>query len=295
MSLLDLFCHVDDFWQRFAPTWQQHQLETGHRQRQRARQLCESEMMTILIHFHQQRYRDFKAYYTHYVQPHLKREFPGLVSDNRFVELMPSVLLPLCAYLRSCYGSGTGIAFIDSTPLAVCHNRRIPQHKGFAHIAARGKSSVDWFYGFKLHVVVNDRGELLACRLTPGNVDDRSPVRSLVKRLSGWLYGDRGYLSQPLTRDLLERQHLRLVTKLKANMKNRLLTMTEQLLLRKRAILETIIDQLKNISQIEHTRHRSFSNLAVNLLCGLLAYCHQPRKPSLRLEQLPQLDDLIPN
>jgi hypothetical protein len=251
--------------------------------------------MTILIHFHQQRYRDFKTYSTQYVQVHLRAEFPGLVSDTRFVELIPSVLLPLCVYLRTCYGTSTGIAFIDSTPLAVCHNRRIPQHKGFAHIAARGKSSVGWFYGFKLHVIVNDRGELLSCRLTPGNVDDRSPVRALVKRVSGWLYGDRGYLSQALTRDLLETRKLRLVTKLKSNMKARLLTLSEKLMLRKRSILETIIDQFKNISQIEHTRHRSFTNLAVNILCGLIAYCHQPKKPSLRLEPLPQLDALIPN
>lgn len=295
MSLLDLFCHVDDFWQVFAPHWSKHQLQSGVKQRQRTRQLCESEIMTILIHFHQQRYRDFKTYYTKYVQEHLKAEFPGLVSYTRFVELIPSVLLPLCVYLRTCYGTSTGIAFIDSTPLAVCHNRRIPQHKGFAHIAARGKSSVGWFYGFKLHVVVNDRGELLACRLTPGNVDDRSPVRALVKRVSGWLYGDRGYLSQSLTRDLLETRKLRLVTKLKANMKERLLTLSEKLMLRKRSILETIIDQFKNISQIEHTRHRSFTNLAVNVLCGLIAYCHQPKKPALYLEPLPQLDALIPN
>jgi transposase len=295
MSLLDLFCHVDDFWQVFAPHWRQHQLQSGLRRRQRTRHLCESEIMTILIYFHQQRYRDFKTYYTQYVQAHLRAEFPGLLSYTRFVELIPSVLLPLCVYLRTCYGTSTGIAFIDSTPLAVCHNRRIPQHKGFAHIAARGKSSVGWFYGFKLHVVVNDRGELLACRLTPGNVDDRSPVRALVKRVSGWLYGDRGYLSQSLTRDLLETCKLRLVTKLKANMKARLLTLSEKLLLRKRSILETIIDQFKNISQIEHTRHRSFTNLAVNVLCGLIAYCHQPKKPALKLDPLPQLDAVIPN
>lgn len=295
MSLLDLFCHVDDFWMAFAKEWQQQRLQSGARQRRRSGQLCESEIMTILIHFHQMRYRDFKTYYTQYVQKHLQNEFPGLVSYQRFVEWMPAVLVPLCAYLRSCFGACTGISFIDSTPIAVCHNRRIPQHKTFASVAQRGRNSVDWFYGFKLHLVVNDRGELLACRLTPGNVDDRSPVPKLVKRLFGWLFGDKGYLSQPLTQQLFETFNLRLVTKLKSNMRNRLLFATDRFLLRKRAILETIVDQLKNISQIEHTRHRSLTNFMVNLVCGLIASCHQPTKPSLNLHPYPRLDDLIPN
>jgi transposase-like protein len=132
------------------------------------------------------------------------------------------VLVPLCAYLQSCYGDCTGIAFIDSTPLVVCHNRRIHSHKVFDGPAARGRNSVDWFYGFKLHVVVNDRGELLACRLTAGNIDDRAPVPKLVKDLWGKLFADKGYLSQPLFEQLLNDYDLQLITKLKSNMKNRL-------------------------------------------------------------------------
>jgi hypothetical protein len=275
-------------------------LEDGMKQRRRTGQLCKSEIMTILIYFHtygelryQMRYRDFKTYYTQFVQVYLRAEFPTLVSYNRFVELMPSVLVPLCAYLHHCYGHCTGINFIDSTPLAVCHNRRIPRHRTFAQVAQRGKNSVDWFYGFKLHLVVNDRGELLACRLSAANVDDRVPVPQLVKRLWGKLFGDKGYLSQPLTEQLRQRG-IHLITKLKANMKNRLLLLSDKLLLRKRSILETIVDQLKNISQIEHSRHRSLANLMVNLVAGLIAYCHQPKKPSLVLD-LPQLEVLIPN
>lgn len=193
------------------------------------------------------------------------------------------------------FGACTGISFVDSTPIAVCHNRRIPQHKTFDGIAQRGKNSADWFSGFKLHLVVNDRGELLACQLTAGNVDDRSPVPRLIKRLFGWLFGDKGYLSQPLVKELLETFGVRLVTKLKSNMKPRLMSLTDHLLLRKRSILETIVDQLKNISQIEYTRHRSLANFMVNLVCGLLAYCHQPLKPSLNLDSYPRLDDFIPN
>lgn len=249
--------------------------------------------MAIMIYFHQMRYRDFKTYYIQFVQVYLRSEFPKLVSYNRFVELLPSVLMPLCAYLQSCYGDCTGISFIDSTPIAVCHNRRIRQHRVFAHVAQRGKNSVDWFFGFKLHLVVNDRGELLACRLTAANVDDRAPVAKLMQRLWGKLFGDKGYLSQPLTRQLRQRG-ITLITKLKSNMKNRLILLSDKLLLRKRSILETLIDQLKNISQIEHSRHRSLANFMVNLVAGLIAYCHQPKKPSLVLD-LPQIETLIPN
>jgi hypothetical protein len=293
MSLLELFCHVDDFCQAFVPEWEQELLHSGLKRRRRAGQLCTSEIMTILIYFHQMRYRDFKTYYAQFVQVYLAAEFPTLVSYNHLVELMPSVLVPLCAYLQSCYGSCSGVSFIDSTPLSVCHNRRIPRHRVFRGVAQRGKNSVDWFFGFKLHLVVNDRGQLLACRLTAGNVDDRTPVPQLAKWLWGKLFGDKGYLSQPLTQQLRQRG-VHLITRLKSKMKNRLILLSDKLLLRKRCILETIIDQLKNISQIEHTRHRSFANFMVNIVCGLIAYCHQPTKPSLALD-LPQLEALIPN
>jgi hypothetical protein len=293
MSLLELFCHVDDFWKIFAPEWEQEQLQSRLKRRRRAGQLCASEIMTILIFFHQMRYRDFKTYYTQFVQVYLQAEFPHLVSYSRFVEQMSAVLVPLCAYLQSCYGSCSGVSFIDSTPLAVCHNRRIGRHRVFRGIAQRGKNSVDWFFGFKLHLVVTDRGDLLACRLTAGNVDDRTPVPQLTQRLWGKLFGDKGYLSQPLTEQLRQRG-VQLITRLKSNMKNRLILLSDKLLLRKRSIIETITDQLKNISQIEHSRHRSLTNFMVNLVCGLIAYCHQPKKPSLALD-LPQLEALIPN
>jgi hypothetical protein len=289
MSLLELFCAVDDFCRQLEPAWRQQQLASGLRQRQRTRQLCLSEIMTILIAFHSSGYRNFKTYYREQVCRYWHAEFPGLVSYQRFVEFMPSALLPLCAYLRSCLGTCPGISFLDSTPLAVCDNHRIAQHKVFDGVARRGKSSTGWFFGFKLHLLFNDRGELLSLALTPGNVDDRKPVPRLVKRLFGKLFADKGYLSQALFQQLLETFGLRLITKLKSNMKNRLLAVEDKLLLRKRAIVETIIDQLKNISQIEHTRHRSVTNFLVNLLCGLIAYCHQPKKPSLQLDVRPRL------
>jgi len=282
-SLLELFVSVDDFCQVFLPFWERKLMQDGSKKRRRAGQLSVSEIMTILIHFHQSHYRDFKTYYTDYVCQHLRKEFPKLVSYERFVILMPSVLGPLSAYLKSLYGRCHGISFIDSTALAVCDNHRIHNHKVFAGVAQRGKGSMDWFYGLKLHLVVNDCGELLACQITPGNVDDREPVPTLSRRLFGKLIADRGYISQALFEQLLETFGVQLITRLRKNMKNRLMPLMDKLLLRKRAIIESIVDQLKNISQIEHTRHRSPTNCFINIIADLIAYCHQPKKPSLNL------------
>ena len=147
---------------------------------------------------------------------------------------------------------------------------------------------MDWFFGFKLHLVINDRGELLSVRLTPGNTDDRRPVPELVKGLFGKLFGDKGYISQPLF-DLLYGEDVQLVTKLKRGMKNRLMPVFDKIMLRKRAIVESVMDQLKNISQIEHTRHRSVANCLVNLVAGLIAYTWREKKPSLNIRIKEQL------
>jgi hypothetical protein len=281
-SLLELFCDVDDFCQKFEPKWNRRLLASGERQRQRQRSLSLSEIMTIVIYFHQSQYRNFKAYYQDYVLQHLRAEFPNLVSYTRFIEFMPSVLIPLSVYLRTvCFGTCSGISFIDSTSLDVCDNRRIAQHRVFEGWAGRGKTSMGWFFGFKLHLVVNDRGEILNMMLTPGNTDDRKPVPELVRSLFGKLVGDRGYISQALFEELLNNFNIQFIVGIKSNMKNKLLPVFDKILLRKRAIIETIIDQLKNISQIEHSRHRSPMNFLVNLVCGIIAYCRQPKKPSL--------------
>jgi hypothetical protein len=290
MSLLELYCHVDDFCQQTELEWKTRRISDGRAHRERAGELSESELMTILIHFHQSQYRNFKAYYTQHVQAHLRREFPHLVGYARFVQLTPRVFSRLCAYLFSLFGRCTGVSFIDSTFIAVCDNRRIHQHKVFAGLATRGRGSCGWSYGFKLHLVVNDGGELLGCCLTPAHRADVKLLPKLTQRLFGKLFGDKGYLSQPMFEQLL--QHgVQLITRLKSTMKNRLMSLSDKLLLPKRAIIESITDQLKNVSQIEHTRHRSPLNFCINLVCGLIAYCHQPKKPSLRLN-LHQLETL---
>lgn len=282
-SLVELFCDVDDFCQGFLPVMEKKMISSGLRSRKRDRSLTVSEVMTLLILFHQSHYRNFKAYYLEYVLAHLRNDFPGLVSYTRFVDYIPSALIPLCAYFKAtCLGNCTGISFIDSTSLDVCLNQRIASHKVFDGLAARGKTSTGWFFGFKLHLVINDRGELLNVTLTPANVDDRKPVPQLVRNLFGKVFGDKGYISKPLQDLLRQTVGVFLVTKLKSNSKNQLpMAWIDRVLLRKRAIVESVIDQLKNISQIEHSRHRSVSNFLVNLVCGLIAYARQPKKPSL--------------
>src|SRR5450432_67884 len=279
MSLLALFCAVDDFC-RDWDAGQPKRLSGKNGQRLRQPGLSESEIMTIVIHFHQSGYRHFKDYYIEHVQAHLQSEFPHLVSYSRFVTLMQRVVLRLWAYGQACCGRCSGISFMDSTALRVCTNRRITRHKVFAGLAARGQCSLGWFYGFKLHLVINESGEVLAFTLTPGNVDDRKPVPKLVKRLFGKLFSDPGYLSQSLFATLWE-QGIHLITGIRAHMKNRLMLLRDKLLLRKRYIIETINDQLKNQSQIEHSRHRSPVNFVVNVLAGLIAYIWQPKKPAI--------------
>lgn len=283
MNIVALFCRIDDFCQQFEPIFKQKLLAEKPKQRHRKGRLSWSEVMTIVVYFHTSGYRNFKQYYLEYVQTFLRAEFPELVSYNRFVELMKSAVVPLSVYLENCKGEVSGIAFVDSTSISVCHNRRIGAHRVFKDFAKRGHTSVGWFYGFKLHLVINHLGELLGIRLTPGNVDDRQPVPAMVKRVRGKLFGDKGYLSQTLSERLMK-QDLQLITKVRKNMKQRLLSIFDKLLLRKRAVMESVIGQLKNISQIEHSRHRSVTNFIVNVLAGLIAYSHREKKPSLNID-----------
>ena len=282
-SLIALFCVVDDFCQSFLPEWQKTLLEHQGKQRHRACGLSMSEIMTIMIYFHQSHYRDFKAYYLHEIREHLHGYFPTLVSYNRFVELMPSILLPLCFFIASQRKTATGIYFIDSTVIKACHHKRSAQNRVFKGLAKKSRSTMGWFYGFKLHIVVNDLGDLIAFKLSKATTDDRSVVAEMTAGLTGKLIGDKGYISQKLFDELYEKG-LQLLTKLRKNMRNKLMPIIDKILLRKRGIVESVFDQLKNISQIEHSRHRSVNNFMVNILAGLAAYCLQPKKPSLDIE-----------
>lgn len=287
MDFTALFVDVDDFWKHFRPEYEGRLIADGTRRRRREGRLSVSEIMTLLIAFQRSNYRTFKHFYL-YVQRHHRDAFPDLVHYGRFVRLTERVTLPLFAYLRSrCMGQVTGIGFIDSTPLRVCSMKRVSRHRVFDGLAALGKSTIGWFFGFKLHLVINDRGELLAFAITPGNVDDRQPVSTLAKSLWGRLFGDKGYLGKALFEELFEKG-VKLITQIRKNMKNKLMELEEKLLLRKRSLIETVNDQLKNVCQIEHSRHRKPAHFLVHLLAGLAAYANHPTKPSLNLNPAEQ-------
>lgn len=283
-KITEIFCSIDDFCLVFVPKYQK--LLLGTKKRNKPAALALSEVMTIQVLFHFSGYRNFKTFYNAYVCIHLRSFFPHLVSYNRMVELMRDSMVPLAIYLKTqATGQCTGISFIDSTPLRVCHNRRIHNHKVFDGLAKRGQCSIGWFYGFKLHLITSDTGEIIDFMLTPGNVDDRKPlnIERFIRKLFGKLFGDKGYISQALFKNLFFRG-VHLVTKLKRNMKSNSLTpIMDAILLRKRAICETIIDQLKNIFQIEHSRHRSPANFLNNLFSALIAYNFTDKKPSIKL------------
>jgi hypothetical protein len=245
-----------------------------------------SEIMTIVVFFHLSGQRTFKWYYNNMICGFLKDCFPKRLSYNRFVEVMQSTIVPLAVYtIGQSVGKCSGISFIDATSIAVCHPKRISRNKVFEGFAEIGKTTTGWFYGFKLHLTINDKGEILSFCITPGNVDDRNEkvIAKVTKNIFGKLFGDKGYISQKLFEKLWDND-IQLVTSIKKNMKNRLMDMSDKILLRKRSIIETVNDFFKNICHIEHTRHRSCANFMVNLIAGLTAYSFLTKKPSLRLD-----------
>ena len=144
-TLLLLFCAVDEFCKEFMPEWEKHLLQQGLKKRRTPSRLTPSEIMTIFIYFHICRYRDFKTYYTRYVMIHLRQEFPGLVSYCRMVSLLKSVLIPLCVFVQTLSGEKTGIYFVDSMIMKVCHIKREKQHRVFSELAKKSKSTIGWF------------------------------------------------------------------------------------------------------------------------------------------------------
>jgi len=281
-NLTEVFCLIDDFCRQFEPAWERRLLTAGVKKRKRQCDLSLSELMTLAILFHQLRFRQFKSFYLCYACRHLRGEFPGLPSYNRCVELLPRCIVPFAALFETLKGQCDGVSIADATSLAVCDNKRISRHRVFEGAAARGKTSMGWFYGFKLHVIINSRGELLSIQLTPGNIDDRKPVPDLCQGLFGLLFADKGYIAKWLAETLAE-QGISLITTVKKNMKPVPRTAFEKAVLRRRSLIETVFDELKNLCQIEHTRHRSVANFAVNLMAGIIAYCLSDDKPTLSL------------
>ena len=287
-KITEIFCMADDFCKFYDAMMAKYTIkEAKTRVYHRDMTLSKAEVMVIMILFHGSGYRCLKHFYLEHVTNHLRHLFPKFVSYNRFVELEKEVAIPLALFIKKVLlGKCTGISFVDSTPLRVCKNQRIHIHRTFKGIAQRGKCSMGWFFGFKLHLICNEKGEVLNFMITPGDVDDRKPLeyKAFVEFLYGKLVGDKGYIGKELFQRLFV-DGIQLITKLKSNMKGALMSMSDRLLTRKRAIIETINDELKNIAQVEHSRHRSFDNFMVNLLGALAAYCFFPKKPCISCER----------
>lgn len=282
-KITDLFCVIDEFCKEYDQIVDKALLGNNPK---RPPTMSKSEVLTISVLFHLGGFRTFKHFYIYYVQKHMKKEFPETVSYNRFTELMQSNLMPMVMFLKTCcLGDCTGISFIDSTPIRVCKNKRINRNKVFKGIASTGKSTMGWFHGFKLHIIINDKGEILNFTITQASEDDRAPLKQerFLDKIYGKLFADKGYVGKELAR-LLFVDGIQLITHIRNNMKNCLMTISDKILLRKRSVIETVNDELKNICQIEHSRHRSFGNFLSNLISGLIAYSFLPKKPSIKFQ-----------
>lgn len=282
-KVTEIFCLVDEFCQEYSKIVDRALLGNPSK---RPSIMSQSEIITIAIIFQLSGFRTFKHFYLFYVKTHIKEEFPDTVSYNRFTELMQQNLMAMTLFLKTCcLGECSGISFIDSTSVRVCKNKRIHNHKVFKGIATTGRSTMGWFHGFKLHIIINDKGEILNFTITQANVDDRQPLKKerFLDKIYGRLFADKGYIGKELMQMLFV-DGVHLITSIRNNMKNSLMSMSDKILLRKRSVIETVNDELKNICQIEHSRHRSFGNFLVNLITGLIAYSFLPKKPSIKYQ-----------
>lgn len=284
MLLTIIFYEVDEFCKQFEKEYNNFLIESGIQKRKKPGRLLMSEVITICIYFHHSGYKNFKQYYKNHVCKHLLTDFHDLVSYSRFVELKQKYLLPLAVFTQLNQNACKGKTFIDSAALKVSHERRISSHKVFKGIAQRGKTSVGWFYGFKLHLTINADGEILSCLISPGNIADNNEnvLISLTKNLFGKIFGDKGYIINSKLFEKLYSQGIQFITKLRSNMKNKLLPLEDKAFLKKRGLIETVIGILKEELSMEHSRHRSFYGFFSHIFSTLAAYSFKEKKPSLK-------------
>ncbi|BDD11802.1 transposase (plasmid) [Fulvitalea axinellae] len=280
LKLTEIFIASDDFCKRLD----EYHKEKGignQKKSGRPATMSDSEIMTVLIFFHLSGIRCFKWYYNNVLMVYLRSYFPDLPDYTTFLTASNRVFAPMTLFMQAVRLSPrTGHNYVDSKPLAVCHNKRIKQHRVFAGIAKRGKSSMGWFFGFKLHAVINEYGQLVVVRISSGNVSDNNHkmLRSLTKDLQGFLYGDKGYISK--LRDELRGKGLTLVTKLRSKMRPKEMLAEEQKhYLKHRRLIESAFDILKHVCQIEHSRHRSVKGFLINTIAALLAYTFLDKTP----------------
>ena len=280
-GITELFCFVDDFAKAYEKCVKDRQISDGqHRNPTRTPTMSLGEMMTVMFLFHQSQYKNFKSFYVNQLIEY-KEEFPAMITYERFVALEPRIMHPFLALLSVIMSKATGIYYVDSSAaLAVCHNKRIRSNKVFKGLAKIGRTTMGWFFGFKLHLVVDEVGNLINFTLTKGNAGDTTVVNKITQHVHGLLFGDKGYISQRLFQELYQRG-LKLITSVKKTMKNKLISLHEKILLRKRSVIESVFNVLKNKFQIAHSRHRSPVNAFVHIVSTLAIYQLSPKKPSI--------------
>ena len=274
-----LFCFVDDFCKGFENWYKKTLIASGIRKRNRPCKMHLSEIITILIAFHQSGMSCFKYFYKE-LMINCRNLFNYLVHYDRFIALIKLAFPAVVCMLKTLEGKVTEYMFIDATPMAVCHNLREKRHKVFKGLAKKGKSSTGWFFGFKLHFIFNTFGEIVRMSITGGNVNDRSPVMDMVRGITAKLIGDKGYISKKLSAELFE-QKVTLITKIKKNMKNILMETTDKMMLMRRSFIETIFSSMKSLNTLVHNRHRSPINAFAHIFAGLINYQIRTDKPSL--------------
>lgn len=286
-KVVEVFCAIDDFCLQVKEYFACHPLPAGLEARHpagRKPSLSESEVLTILTLYHLSGFKCFQYYYERLVMGEMKSYFPRAVSYTHFLALSRQVLLHafLLAHYRAGLSERTGYFYIDSKKLPVCDNRRIHSHKVFGAVATRGKGSTGWFFGLKLHLVINEQGQLVRFLLTPANVADNNPLvlSFLLSGLKGKCYGDKGYLTS-LLEELLE-AGLHLVTKVRRNMKNMLLPLSDKLNLLRRGSIEAVNDILMTVCDIDHTRHHNPMNALAQIFSGLTAYTFLDKTSSFK-------------
>lgn len=277
-KLTSIFCQIDDFCKEFD---QQRKslpdLSTKSSRRGPKPSMSISEVATILVAFQESQIRHFSFFYKEIVMKSWGCYFPKLVSYSRFTSMIKEAMVYLSVFTLSRKGKSNGVYVIDSSSLAVCHNKRIGRHKTFKGLAAMGKTSVGWFFGLKIHIVINSEGELMAFKFTPGNRHDAAEATSLLSGLEGHAFADKGYIGKAIFEALMN-QGLKLVTRKRRNMKNKPLSAQEEFLLNRRGVVETVIGQLKEKYHIWHTRHRSIMNALTHAIAALAAYQLSPDK-----------------
>jgi len=279
-KLIELFCDIDDLYQNFLDYQKSKGLGSSRRPT-RTLQLTGPEIASILVAYHYSGYKCFEYYYKQLILGHYADCFPEAPSYECFLSYIPKAidLMVLWLLLTISRSRRTGLYFADSKTLQVCHLRREKSHKVFKDFARKGKSSMGWFYGFKLHLVINNLGEIMSLSITPGNVADNNQelLKKLLFDLEGICVADKGYITKLF--DYFYENGLHLLTKPRKNMKKLPIKNQHNLLLDKRGVIESTFDILTSVCDIEHTRHRKPINAFTHLIAGLIAYQFLDQKP----------------